>query len=327
MADHLLDLHDGMSYAHFTATPSAVTINQNATTFDSRGTPVVLGVDEAGRGPVIGPMVYGIFYLPLELHHSLLSNTHHFNDSKQLTPLVRARLMRTLCTPSSDLYSSCGWAIKSLSARDISSGMFHAGGSYNLNSQAMDATIEVIRGVIEQGVNVVEVYVDTIGQPAAYQKRLERVFPAINITVEKRADSLFPCVSAASVVAKVTRDVSCEVLHAGVSEEDPVEAVNGSGEAIGWGSGYPSDARCVTWMRGSMNETFGWGPECRFSWGTAKDMLEDKGRGAMQVDWPDNVKDNDRVSQYFAEGMMGGVKSEEAELRNWYGSSVSNEVF
>lgn len=328
VSEHLDNLHSGHSYTHYSPIPT--NISTNDATSNTQGTPVVLGVDEAGRGPVIGPMVYGIFYLPIEIQHSLLAETHHFDDSKVLTPLVRARLMRTLCTVGSDLHQNCGWAVKSLSALDIGAGMMRNGGSYNLNAQAMDATIEVIRGVIERGVNVVEIYVDTIGQPGTYQKKLQAIFPTVKITVEKKADSLYPCVSAASVVAKVTRDVSCEVLYSKVAESKQAQFEDDGVviDEVGWGSGYPSDAKCVTWLRGNMDDMFGWGSECRFSWGTVKDMLEDRNK-AVQVDWPDDDKENNRLSQYFGVGstMMRGINGEEQELRNWFGTSVDNEVF
>ena len=150
-------------------------------------------------------MVYGLFYLPIELHHSLLAETHHFDDSKVLTPEVRTDLMRKLCTKGSDLYEAGGWATRVMSAQDISAHMLSPN-VYNLNAQAMDATIDLIKEVLAQGVNVKEIYIDTIGKPEIYQKKLERIWPTIRITVAKKADSLYPCVSAASVCAKVTRD-------------------------------------------------------------------------------------------------------------------------
>lgn len=321
--DHLVDLLAGQSYPHYSPIPGLVTPNAN-TDPPAPGTPCVLGVDEAGRGPVIGPMIYGVFYLPLELQQSLLADTHHFDDSKVLTPEVRARLFRAVCSANTDLQQSCGWAIKSLSARDISAGMMRNGGTYNLNAQAMDATIELIRGVIDRGVNVREIYVDTIGAPAIYQKKLERIFPTIKITVEKKADSLYPCVSAASVVAKVTRDVSCERLY---EEYAKLQQLPDSGES-GWGSGYPSDARCVSWLKGAIDPVFGWGSECRFSWGTAKDMLEAKGGSGLRADWPTvGDEDNMQLSHYFnAEGSTG-PKTEADELRSWFGTGVGQEVF
>ena len=330
VSEHSTELCHGSSYSHFSAIPANVTANSTS----DQGTAVVLGVDEAGRGPVIGPMVYGVAYLPIELQHSLLAHTHHFDDSKVLTPLVRAKLMRCICTESTDLHSNVGWAIRSLSAQDISSGMLKAGGSYNLNAQAMDATIALIRGVLDRGVNITEIYVDTIGQPAVYQRKLAAIFPTCKVVVEKKADSLFPVVSAASIVAKVSRDVSCEFLHTHVNQQTQTDfdsamdldglAEHPSPDVVNWGSGYPSDAKCITWMKSNTNPTFGWGPECRFSWGTAKDMLEEKNR-AVLVDWPeDEDKENAKLSHYFGVGGndMSGPKSEEQELRQWFGRGV-----
>ncbi len=318
---HNESLISGTSYAHHTPKPSLIKISKD----DTPGTECVLGVDEAGRGPVIGPMVYGAFYLPIELHRSLLAETHHFDDSKVLTPAVRARLMKAVCTADTDLHNSCGWAIKSLSARDIGAGMLKNGGSYNLNAQAMDATVEIVKGVIDSGVNVTEIYIDTIGNPGVYQKKLERIFPTAKITVEKKADSLYPCVSAASVVAKVTRDVSCEVLYEEVARTN----IEPSAEEASWGSGYPSDARCVAWLKNQLDSLFGWGNECRFSWGTVKDMLEMKGSAGVKVDWPaEDGEDNARLSDYFLGASTGTrAASDTDQLKSWFGSNVGQGAF
>ncbi|KAF3799614.1 Ribonuclease H2 subunit A [Colletotrichum gloeosporioides] len=308
----------GDSYSYFSPIPPSLLPSSECTDSETPalGTPVCLGVDEAGRGPVLGPMVYGVFFLPIPLSDPLLRETHHFDDSKVLTPAVRSQLMEALCTPGSDLFDSCGFAIRSLSARDISTGMLRPGATYNLNAQAMDATVDLIKGVFARGVNVAEIYVDTVGQPAAYQAKLQRFFPATKITVAKKADSLYPCVSAASVAAKVTRDAALEVLYRarapGAAEAE---------EGMAWGSGYPSDQRCVTWMRGNMHPVFGWGPECRFSWGTAKDMLEAK--GSLKVEWPVDDDGEARMTDFFR-----STDAEDGdELGTWFGRPAGLEAF
>ncbi|OAQ69181.1 ribonuclease H2 subunit A [Pochonia chlamydosporia 170] len=311
---HREPLLSGSSFTHFSPVPPALLTPTDASDPASLP-PLCLGVDEAGRGPVLGPMVYGIFYLPITLSDSLLRTTHHFDDSKVLTAAVRSSLMETLCTKDTDLHDQCGWATSSLSARDISANMLRPVAVYNLNAQAMDATIALIKGAFERGLNIQEIYVDTIGQPATYQAKLQRIFPTTKITVAKKADSLYPCVSAASVCAKVTRDAALEVLYEARREDDAAT------EGMEWGSGYPSDARCVNWLRKNMHPVFGWGPECRFSWGTAKDMLELK--GGVKVDWPmEDDGDSMKVTDFFASG-----NDKEDELGGWYGTPVGLEAF
>lgn len=360
----------GDSYTHFSPVPpsllpettadSSAEASATTTTADEKsptlGPPCCLGVDEAGRGPVLGPMVYGVFYLPIAVADDLLKTTHHFDDSKVLTPATRSALMAALCTPGSDLHEACGWAVSSLGARAIGTGMLSASpaSSFNLNAQALDATLALIRGVLDRGVNVREVYVDTVGPPATHQARIQRAFPGLSITVAKKADSLYPCVSAASVAAKVTRDAALEVLYearaaadsedVAAEEEEEQEAGDkkrrktsaGKGgkkagkkdddkEEMAWGSGYPSDARCVNWLRRNMHPVFGWGPECRFSWGTVKDMLE--GKGGIKVEWPlpEDEEGTSRLTDFFVEG--GRDKDASDELGSWFGTPAGLEAF
>jgi ribonuclease H2 subunit A len=269
-------------------------------------------------------MVYALFYLPTELHHSLLADTHHFDDSKVLTPEVRSDLMRKLCTQGSDLYKAGGWATRSLSAQDISAHMLSPS-VYNLNAQAMDATIDLIAQVLAKGVNVKEIYIDTIGRPEIYQKKLERIWPTISITVAKKADSLYPVVSAASVCAKVTRDAALDVCY-----EPYYSQATGVGEVaedakvrVAWGSGYPSDARTSNWLKQNMDPLFGWGNACRFSWGTAKELLEGK-KPDVSIDWPVEDDGNDmRMTDFF----LGRNETNGDELVDWFGKRVTEDVF
>lgn len=271
----------------------------------------------------LGPMVYGLLYLPSRIHRSLLAETHHFDDSKVLTPTVRSSLLETLCKPETDLHKNCGWATRVMSARDISAGMLKATGNYNLNAQAMDATIQLIRETYAQGINVTEIYIDTIGTPAVYQRKLEAIFPNAVITVAKRADSLFPCVSAASVCAKVTRDAALEAAYKAYTAGHSDEAQS---SADGWGSGYPSDARCITWMKANVDPVFGWGNECRFSWQTAKDLLESKGLG-FKADWP--APGNDDYSMRVTDFVTVASEAREEglnELATWFGKPVPENM-
>ena len=58
--------------------------------------------------------------------------------------------------------------------------------------------------VIDNGINLRYLYVDTVGDPERYRQKLEDLFPSLIVTVEKKADSKFPVVSAASICAKVS---------------------------------------------------------------------------------------------------------------------------
>ena len=273
-----------------------------------------------------GPMVYGLVYLPMGKHHPLLAQTYRFADSKVLTPTTRSSLMHSLCTANTDLYQNCGWATRVMSAKDISAGMFQPTGTYNLNAQAIDATIDLIKDVFARGINIGEIYIDTIGSPAVYQKKLERIFPTTRITVAKKADSLYPCVSAASVCAKVTRDAALQVCYKNYASDHACRE-QPAVSATGWGSGYPSDGRCTTWLKENMNPIFGWGSECRFSWGTVKELLEAKGSG-IKVDWQQEDDESSvQLLNYFKAAPDGELVKGSEKIAMWFGESVAEELF
>ncbi len=62
------------------------------------------------------------------------------------------------------------------------------------------------QAALDAGVNVAEVYVDTVGDAEQYTRRLNERFAGIKCLAKAKADRDFPIVSAASICAKVTRD-------------------------------------------------------------------------------------------------------------------------
>ncbi|EKM58306.1 uncharacterized protein PHACADRAFT_182662 [Phanerochaete carnosa HHB-10118-sp] len=248
--------------------------------------PYILGVDEAGRGPVLGPLVYGVAYCPASYKEDL--DKLGFADSKTLNASTRSSLLDTLSSDPANI----GWSVRVLAPQAISAGMLRHP-PINLNRQSEDATILLIREVLESGVKLSEVYVDALGPPQAWEKALSTMFPGISFTVTAKADSKFKIVSAASVAAKVTRDAWIEgwmFEEAYVSEEEEEEEEEGSAEKVmdetKWGgpigSGYPGDPKTVAWIQSSLEPTFGFPSLARFSWTTIKVALE---KHAHPVEW------------------------------------------
>jgi ribonuclease H2 subunit A len=139
----------GQSYTHHSPLPPTITPNS---------TPCILGVDEAGRGPVLGPMVYAVAYAPLDVCDTTLKS-YAFDDSKKLTAAFRNELISEICDEEHELGKMVGWAVRVMSPQGISSGMLRnrGMGAYNLNAQAHDTTIQLIKEVIAMGVVVKEV--------------------------------------------------------------------------------------------------------------------------------------------------------------------------
>ncbi len=203
----------------------------------------------------------------------------------------------------------------------------------SLNVISHDSAIQLIQDVIAHGVNVREVFVDTVGDAGKYQAKLEGIFPGVAITVSKKADSLFPIVSAASIAAKVTRDFHLESWQ--FSEEAP--RPNGRSTPFAslhahylrcsrkLGSGYPGDPLTKIWLTNHLDPVFGYPSLVRFSWGTTKKILKNS---AVQAEWGDEDEEEDenevgeddeeggkgaqKMDRFFAKGV---VSAEEAAAR------------
>ena len=233
--------------------------------FDGR--PVQLGIDEAGRGPVVGPMVYGCAYGPID--QAAVVAAAGFADSKQLTEPRREALWGQIVSGD----GSIGYIVNMLSASSISGQMLRRN-AHNLNAISHDAAISMIRKVLDAGAKVEEVFVDTVGDPVRYASRLKSLFPNIrSIIVCPKADSIYPIVSAASICAKVNRDRAVACI--GDIMEEP-EHIRNKMNSVPLGSGYPSDERTKEWLRAMIDQVFLFPKIVRFSWDTVNQLAAGK---------------------------------------------------
>ncbi len=222
-----------------------------------------MGIDEAGRGPALGPMTYGAAYWhPTKSKTTIPSD---FNDSKQLTVDKRQLLFEKIQS-----HDDIGFVLRVIHASEVSRNMMRKT-PYNLNAMSHDCAMEMIWAVLHAGIDIDTCYVDTVGMPDAYRQKLEGVFEGynINFVVEKKADAKYAPCSAASVVAKESRDAIVQNWQ--WSERPNYVPLNGHE----FGSGYPSDPKCVSWMKENCNvdRPFGFPDFVRFSWGPTKKLL------------------------------------------------------
>ncbi|MGI0128968.1 MAG: ribonuclease HII [Thermoplasmata archaeon] len=171
----------------------------------------MLGIDEAGRGSVLGPLVVGAFCCSDD-RLAALSATG-VRDSKRLSPRRRAEVYGRL--------SGVG-ELGSIALAPRTIDRFVARGGLNeLELDSFGALLRRLRPDVA--------YVDACDTNAErFGRRLEALAGnGTRVVSRHKADRDFPVVSAASVVAKVRRDAALERLR------------RTAGEPIG--SGYPSD--------------------------------------------------------------------------------------
>ncbi|CAD1474102.1 unnamed protein product [Heterotrigona itama] len=118
--------------------------------------PCQLGIDEAGRGPILGPMIYGIAYVPLS--EKQLPVDLGCVDSKTLTEEHRDKVFNKICEHRKKI----GWAVEVISPNTIANSMYRRV-KFSLNDVSMKSAIELTQLVIERGANIAELYVDTVG--------------------------------------------------------------------------------------------------------------------------------------------------------------------
>ncbi|HDQ06082.1 MAG TPA: ribonuclease HII [Candidatus Bathyarchaeota archaeon] len=205
---------------------------------------MVSGVDEAGRGPVIGPLV--IAGVSIDENDLPKLADLGVKDSKLLSPQRR----ETLAAQIKEL--SFNRHIVSLSPHEIDRVVERGRRLHKLNrleAQAMARVITVLTPDVVY-VDAADILADRFGEHIA-----ENLSFSPKIVCEHKADASYPIVSAASIIAKVERDRAISQL----------QKKHGN-----MGCGYPSDPNTIKFLEDWIRK-FGDYPDfVRKSWKTAK---------------------------------------------------------
>ena len=138
---------------------------------------IILGIDEAGRGPVLGPMVYACAYWSI-INDDKIKNYFHFDDSKKLTPQKRETLYEKI-----NQYSTIIQYEKIIiSPEEISYKMLKRK-KISLNTISHEAALELIINSQKKGANIKKIRVDTVGNPIDYKKYLSNLLNDKNIEI------------------------------------------------------------------------------------------------------------------------------------------------
>lgn len=211
----------------------------------------ILGIDEAGKGPVCGPLVICGYMIDEKNLEKL--QKEGAKDSKMLTDEKRRKLKPVLEKMARDI------ALLSVSAKEIDS----------LRSISNLNKIEIER--MQQIINLLspdKAIIDAIeANTSKFHKKIESGLKIdCELITENFADKNYPVVGAASIIAKVHRDSAIEKLH----------------EKFGYfGTGYCSDERTINFLKNWIKKNKEFPDFVRKSWITIAEIKAEKEQKKM----------------------------------------------
>jgi ribonuclease HII len=218
----------------------------------------VAGVDDAGRGPIIGPLVIAGIVLSKGHDHQL--REMGVKDSKMLSPMARTVLNEKIRKVAARV------SIQEIPPSEIDDVVLHGGKLRKLNYLEAKVMAKVINEL-----QPAEVYVDASDVNEERYGETIREFLStdlkkMKIVSEHHADRNYPTVSAASIIAKVHRDSVIEHLHKEYGD---------------FGSGYISDPKTMRFLREYRRTYPNYPPIVRISWKTAKEIEDELGQSRL----------------------------------------------
>lgn len=209
---------------------------------------LIVGVDEAGRGCIMGPMVIGFAAIEQSEEHTL--RKIGVRDSKRLTAQKREELF-----PQVQKMCKCRHA--EISAHELTLLM----DKYSLNEIEAIKIAEMINGANYPKGTLI--YVDSPDNiPTNFAKRIEKYLRVrYKIISQNKAEDLHLVVAAASIIAKVARDEKIERIKKEIGYD--------------FNSGYTSDPQTIKFLQAHMND----GKVhkyLRHKWGTLENLKQKK---------------------------------------------------
>ena len=202
---------------------------------------MICGVDEAGRGPLLGPLVVACVYIKDDAPLREIG----VKDSKQLSPKTRESMYQQIIDAADDFSIVIADAerIDMLMARQT------------LNDIELDMFAEACSKT-----NTDAIYADCPDVDVhRFSVALSSKVKGPNVIAEHKADDTYPVVSAASILAKVTRDRMVERI----AKELVCDV----------GSGYPSDEKTMDFVKNWLYKNHELPPHVRTSWEPVKKLL------------------------------------------------------
>ncbi len=208
---------------------------------------LICGIDEAGRGPVLGPMVVCGVLIEEKNEAKLLELG--VKDSKLLSPKAREALFEQIKNTVKD------YKVVIASPEEIDA--YVDSDELNLNRLEAQKMAEIITFLKPD-----KAFLDCpSNNPLEFVAYLRRFIgkKEVELIAEHHAELKFPAVAAASIIAKVTRDREIEKLKKKLK--------------VDFGSGYPSDEITQRFLKENWDR---YPAIFRKSWASYKNVAEGK---------------------------------------------------
>ena len=202
----------------------------------------ICGIDDAGRGPMLGPLV--IAGISIDKKNIKKLSKLGVKDSKKLTPKLREHLYKQIIEIVDDYY------IAKISPRSIDA---------SVKKHCLNGLEAKYMAKVVSKLNPDVSYVDSCDvNPTRFGKEISKLSDNHKIKSYHRADSRFVVVSAASILAKVSRDRAIMKLR----------------KDHNLGSGYPSDSITVKFVKKYYKKNHEMPKFVRKSWKPVQRIIE-----------------------------------------------------